>query len=394
MAPGARPRIAYLSYSTGEFDARTFRMAEFRHRLQLGGHRLRALASGPCRDRAAGRVSAGPAPSEWRYLVPGLCRIAADDIGRPSQRMASGPRRLHQSERTRAARSRFRFRPLERWHWWQRIREFPLQPMGGRSPSTMSSNRPTSGTGCGRARCLRWPGCAGDRRPDDLRQPRHLHAFAEIRRLGRRGRPPGMGRASLGAQGRPGPDRQRRVRRPAPGPVACLATGHRDEPPRDVDAPFAEAGPHPRGPGPARARPGSCSTRDPDHERGIEQTDGGDPRGAVGSARADGFGPLEKGLADAVSRPPYLGRVLLLPPSRRPISCAGAPRPTLVMAIQPTTLNHRYTTPQKLFESFAAGVPVVASDLPGMAPIVRATGAGVLCDPTSPMHIAEAIHRS
>ena len=63
----------------------------------------------------------------------------------------------------------------------------------------------------------------------------------------------------------------------------------------------------------------------------------------------------------------------------------------LVMAIQPTTLNHRYTTPQKLFESLAAGVPVVASDLPGMAPIVRATGAGVLCDPTSPASIAEAI---
>ena len=61
------------------------------------------------------------------------------------------------------------------------------------------------------------------------------------------------------------------------------------------------------------------------------------------------------------------------------------------MAIQPTTLNHRYTTPQKLFESFAAGVPVVASDLPGMAPIVRATGAGVVCDPTSPTSIAEAI---
>ena len=61
------------------------------------------------------------------------------------------------------------------------------------------------------------------------------------------------------------------------------------------------------------------------------------------------------------------------------------------MAIQPTTLNHRYTTPQKLFESMAAGVPVVASDLPGMAPIIRATGAGVLCDPTSPASIAEAI---
>ena len=46
------------------------------------------------------------------------------------------------------------------------------------------------------------------------------------------------------------------------------------------------------------------------------------------------------------------------------------------MPIQPTTLNHRLTTPNKLFEAMAAGVPVVASDLPGMATIVRETGCG------------------
>ena len=63
----------------------------------------------------------------------------------------------------------------------------------------------------------------------------------------------------------------------------------------------------------------------------------------------------------------------------------------LVMAIQPTTLNHRLTTPQKLFEALAAGVPVVASDLPGMAGVVTATGCGELCDPLSPASIAGAI---
>jgi glycosyltransferase involved in cell wall biosynthesis len=39
----------------------------------------------------------------------------------------------------------------------------------------------------------------------------------------------------------------------------------------------------------------------------------------------------------------------------------------------------------------AAGVPVVASDLPGMATIVRETGCGVLCDPADPGSIAARI---
>ena len=98
-----------------------------------------------------------------------------------------------------------------------------------------------------------------------------------------------------------------------------------------------------------------------------------------------GFGVLEKSWPTEVARPPYLGRVHApAAGSARGAARLEASADVLVMAIQPTTLNHRYTTPQKLFESMAAGVPVVASDLPGMAPIVRATGAGVLCDPTSP----------
>ena len=105
-----------------------------------------------------------------------------------------------------------------------------------------------------------------------------------------------------------------------------------------------------------------------------------------------GYGALQATLADQVSRPPYLGRVHLLaavaPTELLDWTCSAD---VMLMAIQPTTLNHRYTTPNKLWEAMAAGVPVVASDLPGMAAIVRETGCGVLCDPTSPADLARAI---
>ncbi len=61
------------------------------------------------------------------------------------------------------------------------------------------------------------------------------------------------------------------------------------------------------------------------------------------------------------------------------------------MPVQGDTLNHQLNTPTKLFDAMGAGVPVVASDLPGMAPIVRDTGCGELCDPEDPADIARAI---
>ncbi|MFO1539841.1 MAG: glycosyltransferase [Chloroflexota bacterium] len=63
------------------------------------------------------------------------------------------------------------------------------------------------------------------------------------------------------------------------------------------------------------------------------------------------------------------------------------------MPVQGDTLNHRLNTPTKLFDAMGAGVPVVASDLPGMGPIVRGTGCGELCDPDDPAAIAAAIRR-
>jgi glycosyltransferase involved in cell wall biosynthesis len=77
-----------------------------------------------------------------------------------------------------------------------------------------------------------------------------------------------------------------------------------------------------------------------------------------------------------------------VPPDELPHLTAAAD--VAVMPIQPSTLNHRLTTPTRLFDALGAGLPVVASDLPGMAEIVLETGCGVLCDPTSPADIARA----
>jgi glycosyltransferase involved in cell wall biosynthesis len=105
-----------------------------------------------------------------------------------------------------------------------------------------------------------------------------------------------------------------------------------------------------------------------------------------------GYGTLQAELERVVADPATGGRVRIMaavPPTALLAWIASAD--VVAMPIQPTTLNHRLTTPNKLFEALAAGVPVVASDLPGMAPIVRETGCGVLVDPTDPAAIAAAL---
>jgi glycosyltransferase involved in cell wall biosynthesis len=105
-----------------------------------------------------------------------------------------------------------------------------------------------------------------------------------------------------------------------------------------------------------------------------------------------GYGVLARDLEAAAARPDLAGRVHLLPAvAPEELLDWVAAADVVAMPIQPSTLNHRLTTPNKLFEAMATGVPVVASDLPGMSGIVRDTGCGLVCDPTDPGAIARAI---
>jgi glycosyltransferase involved in cell wall biosynthesis len=127
-------------------------------------------------------------------------------------------------------------------------------------------------------------------------------------------------------------------------------------------------------------------------DRGIEQLIDAIPAVPGAVLVLLGYGNLQAELERRAADPALGGRVRILPavpPTELLEWVASAD--VVAMPIQPSTLNHRLTTPNKLFEAMAAGVPVVASDLPGMAGIVRESGAGVLVDPTSPAAIAAAL---
>ncbi len=105
-----------------------------------------------------------------------------------------------------------------------------------------------------------------------------------------------------------------------------------------------------------------------------------------------GFGPDYERYQELAAALPHAPRIHFsgsLPPAEIPTWTKGAD--VAVMPVQPDTLNHRLNTPTKLYDAIGVGVPVVASALPGIEPIVSETGCGVLCDPADPADIARAI---
>jgi glycosyltransferase involved in cell wall biosynthesis len=108
-----------------------------------------------------------------------------------------------------------------------------------------------------------------------------------------------------------------------------------------------------------------------------------------------GEGPLAARLRELAAGPLVAGRVHLLPavpPDELLPWVASAD--VGVMPNQPRTLNERLSTPNKLFESLAAGLPVVSSDFPERRRIILEDPAGPLgavCDPTDPAALAAAL---
>jgi glycosyltransferase involved in cell wall biosynthesis len=108
-----------------------------------------------------------------------------------------------------------------------------------------------------------------------------------------------------------------------------------------------------------------------------------------------GSGMMEGRLRELAAASPARGRIHFLPPvAPDDLLDWVASSDVGVMPNQPTTLNERLSTPNKLFECLAAGTPVVSSDFPERRRIVMDGPDGPLgrvCDPTSPASIATAI---
>jgi glycosyltransferase involved in cell wall biosynthesis len=105
-----------------------------------------------------------------------------------------------------------------------------------------------------------------------------------------------------------------------------------------------------------------------------------------------GDGPLQPALQKLAVAPGAQGRVHLHPavPQSQLLAWTAA-ADAGVIPYQPTCLNNLYCTPNKLFEFIAAGLPILASDLPEIRAIVAGHGVGQLADLSSPHAIAAAI---
>jgi glycosyltransferase involved in cell wall biosynthesis len=105
-----------------------------------------------------------------------------------------------------------------------------------------------------------------------------------------------------------------------------------------------------------------------------------------------GWGTLEDELRSLVEASGLEERVRIVAPVPRdqlPAYTAGAA--VGVIPYEPVGLNNTYSTPNKLFDYLAAGVPIAATRLPELERIVDGLGVGRTFYPVAPHEIATAI---
>jgi glycosyltransferase involved in cell wall biosynthesis len=101
----------------------------------------------------------------------------------------------------------------------------------------------------------------------------------------------------------------------------------------------------------------------------------------------------DRSLATKSRDPRFEGRHVVLPPVHPdsvPLWAASAD--VSIIAVPATSLNQRLSTPNKFWESLAAGTPVViGQDLEVMREIVERDGLGAVGDPSDPDDLARAL---
>ncbi|MEX1168646.1 MAG: glycosyltransferase [Chloroflexota bacterium] len=98
-------------------------------------------------------------------------------------------------------------------------------------------------------------------------------------------------------------------------------------------------------------------------------------------------------LASKSREPRFEGRHVVLPPVHPDdVRTWAASADVSIIAVQANSLNQRLSTPNKFWESLAAGTPVVIGrDLEVMRAIVEADSLGAVADPTDPDDLARAL---
>lgn len=106
-----------------------------------------------------------------------------------------------------------------------------------------------------------------------------------------------------------------------------------------------------------------------------------------------GWGQLEEELRMLIAGEGLRHRVRIAPPVPPSEVVDRAATATVgVIPYEPVGLNNTYTTPNKLFDYMAAGLPIVASRLPELTRFVEQDGTGLTFTPGDPLSLAHTLN--